>query len=383
MNRLTLLILLVALLTACGPQADASDTELTTETTDTLTIPGRWTAERANAYYADYPYPVGANYNPRTAINQLDWWQAEYFDTVVIAEELGWAADLGYTSMRVYLHDIAYEKDSAGLLNRMEQYLDLADRRGISTMFVLFDAVWNPEARAGVQPDPVPRRHNSGWVQSPTVERLRDRSQWPLLRTYVQTVLRHFDGDRRVFAWDLYNEPDNTMPHRFPAEPADKKDLTYPLLVEVHRWARAVNPSQPLTTGVWAGRENEPYRKDRFHDFQLANADIVTFHHYGPEPLLDERLDYLRAYGRPLVCTEYVARGNGSTFQSDLTRFVAAGVGAYQWGLVAGKTNTIYPWNSWDSTYVAEPDLWHHDLLRPDGSAYRAEEVDLLGKLLR
>jgi hypothetical protein len=50
-------------------------------------------------------------------------------------------------------------------------------------------------------------------------------------------------------------------------------------------------------------------------------------------------------------------------------------VGAYNWGFVSGKTQTIYPWDSWTKTYTAEPPLWFHDIFRADGTPYDAKEV--------
>lgn len=350
---------------------------------DTLTIDGRWEVERAQAYYAERPRPLGANFNNRDAINQLEMWQAKTFNPDQIDEELGWAAAIGMNSMRVYLHNLVWEQDSTGYLARLEQYLDIADKHGISTTFVLFDAVWNPVANLGEQPEPRPRVHNSGWVQSPPSRQLMNGDRYYRYgKDYVQGIIRHFRDDGRIFMWDLYNEPDNDNFGKFPNEPKNKAEFVYPLLVNTFRWAREVAPSQPLTAGVWFGplfndvEANKPL--NRFNAFQLANSDLISYHHYRDSSHHRKVLERLSTYDRPLVCTEYIARTNGSTFATTLPILQEFEVGGYNWGLVSGKTNTIYPWVSWDSTFTAEPHLWHHDVFYADGTPYDPTEVALL-----
>ena len=358
--------------------------EATEATFDTSTVPGRWTNQRAQAYYDARPWPVGANYNNRGAINQLEMWQAETFDTAQIDEELGWAANIGMNSMRVYLHNLLWEQDSLGFLERIDQYLTIADRHGISTVFVLFDSVWNPESELGPQPAPRPHVHNSGWVQSPPRRQLTgDRSHFPQFEAYVKGILRHVDGDERVYLIDLYNEPDNNNFGKFPDEDAeDKRRRVFPLLRASFGWGREVAPSQPLTAGVWIGNLADPARLSPFNAFQLNNSDIITFHSYGKvEQLKDGYLSSLARYDRPIVCTEYMARTAGSTFADYLPVFKARRIGAYNWGLVSGKSQTIYPWASWDSTFTAEPDPWFHDVLHPDGQPYDAAETALIRRL--
>jgi hypothetical protein len=355
---------------------------------DTLTIEGRWEVERAQAYFTANPRPLGANYNNRDAINQLEMWQAETFNPAQIDEELGWAANIGMNSMRVYLHNLVWEQDSSGYLERLEQYLDIADKHGISTTFVLFDAVWDPVANLGEQPEPRPRVHNSGWVQSPPSRQLMNGDRYYRKgKEYVQGILRHFRDDDRVYMWDLYNEPDNDNFGKFPNEPENKADFVYPLLVNTFRWAREVDPSQPLTAGVWFGplfnevTANKPL--NRFNAFQLANSDLISYHHYRDSSHHRKVLKRLVQYNRPLVCTEYIARTHGSTFATTLPILQEYKVGAYNWGLVSGKTNTIYPWASWDSTFTAEPHLWHHDVFYPDGRPYAEEEIRLIGEAVQ
>ncbi len=349
------------------------------------TVGERWSKEKAWQGYEQNGWLVGANYNLNNAINQLEFWQAETFDPQRIDLELGWADDIGFNSMRVYLHDIAWETDPEGFLDRVDTYLEIAHSHNISTMLVLFDAVWNPVAKPGKQPDPIPHTHNSGWIQSPTAQRLQDKTQYPLLEEYVKAVITRFANDPRVVAWDLYNEPDNTNNDRFTdTEAPNKTDHTYNLMVKTFQWAREINPSQPLTVGVWQNDwAEDKVHENRFNVFQLENSDIISFHDYGNMENFIRKVESLKRFNRPIVCTEYMARENKSTFQEKLPYMKQEGVSAYNWGLVSGKTQTIYPWRSWRETFTDEPDLWFHDVFHPDGTPYDQEEVELIRELTR
>ncbi|MFN5851742.1 MAG: hypothetical protein ACK44Q_07985, partial [Pirellulaceae bacterium] len=142
-------------------------------------------------------------------------------------------------------------------------------------------------------------------------------------------------------------------------------------------WVRQVAPSQPLTSGVWRDSENIQ-QLDDCKKIQLAHSDVISFHCYGDAASMDRCIDRLAIFGRPLLCTEFMARPNGSLFAPHLERMKASKVAAYCWGFVSGKSQTIYPWDSWEKKYQTEPPVWFHDVLRADGSAYRKEETDYI-----
>ncbi|MEI9865527.1 MAG: hypothetical protein WDN00_13470 [Limisphaerales bacterium] len=95
-----------------------------------------WSTEKANAWYAGRPWIVGCNFTPSTAINQLEMWQADTFDPVTIDRELGWAQSIGFTSVRVFLHNLLWQQDAKGFLKRMDQFLDIAHQHHIGVTFV-------------------------------------------------------------------------------------------------------------------------------------------------------------------------------------------------------------------------------------------------------
>jgi hypothetical protein len=343
------------------------------------TIPGRWSTENANEWYAQQPWLVGCNFTPSTAINQLEMWQADTFDPETIDRELGWAAAMGMNTVHVYLHDMLWQQDREGFLQRVDQFLTIADKHGIKTMFVLFDSCWNSFPKLGKQPDPKPHVHNSGWVQSPHIDTLKDITKHKTLEPYVKGVVGRFKDDQRILAWDLYNEPGNGNSSDG-MRSRRKQAVCLALLEHTFEWARKVKPSQPLTTGLWTGEWVGP-KTSRLTEFILANSDVISFHSYHDLPRTIERVGSIKPFGRPLLCTEYLARASGSKFETHLPYFKKNKIAAYNWGFVAGKIQTQYPWSSWQKKFTAEPEVWHHDILRPDGTPHMKSEVELIKSL--
>ena len=343
---------------------------------------GHWAAGKANQWYARQPWLVGSNYITSTAINELEMWQADTFDLPTIDRELGWAQGLGINTMRVFLHNLLWQQDAQGFLHRMDQFVEVGDKHHIRVTFVLLDSVWDPRPHLGKQPAPKPHVHNSGWVQAPGADILKDESRWNSeLKPYIVGVLTHFRDDRRVLLWDLMNEPDNQNDVYKTTELADKPMRAMRLLKEEWGWAREVNPLQPLTSGVWQGDWENDAALSEMSRFQLQNSDVITFHSYEPPQVMKRRIDSLRRFGRPVVCTEYMARPRGSTFATILPLLKKEHVGAYNWGFVNGKSQTIYPWDSWEKSYAGEPALWFHDIFRQDSTPYDAKEVELIRQL--
>jgi hypothetical protein len=344
---------------------------------------GRWTPAEAKAWYDKQPWTLGSNYVPANAINELEMWQADTFDAARIDLELGWAQKLGMNTMRVFLHDLLWQQDPAGFKQRIDRFLTIAARHNIKPIFVLFDSCWDPEPKLGPQRPPIPGVHNSGWVQSPGVA-MTDPSQYPRLEQYVKDIVGSFGKDNRVLAWDVWNEPDNPGGGNYdPKEPKDKVALVAKLLPQVFTWARSASPVQPLTSGVWHDDDwSDPSRLNAVERTQLEQSDVISFHNYGWPEEFAGRVQQLKGYGRPLICTEYMARGAGSTIDGVLPLAKKLDVGMVNWGFVEGKSQTIMPWDSWLRPYTQQPPtLWFHDLLHGDGTPYRQREAEILRAL--
>lgn len=341
----------------------------------------RWSPERANRWYQAQGWPVGANYITSNAINQLEMFQADTFDPARTDAELAWARCNGLNTVRVFLHDLLWAQDYRGFQARLGQFVDIAARHDIKPLFVLFDSCWDPHPQAGPQRAPRPGVHNSGWVQSPGAQRLDDRDYAHTLRGYVTGVLTQFRNDERILGWDLWNEPDNPSRSYRSVERTDKLNLVADLLPQVFAWARSVDPCQPLTSGVWDGEWADPGRRSVISGIQLDNSDVITFHSYAEPGEFERRIGELTPQGRPILCTEYMARPLGSTIQGILPIAKRYNVGAFNWGLVAGKTQTYFPWDSWEHPYATMPKEWFHDMLGLDGRPFREAEVQTIRQL--
>jgi hypothetical protein len=331
----------------------------------------RWPAEKANQWYAKLPWVVGCNYIPSTAINQIETWQAESFDSKTIDRELGFAEGIGFNTVRVFAHDLVWEADPEGFKRRVKEFLEICQKHHIRAIFTFFTNGcygFEGEPRLGKQPDPVPGVHNSGWVQSPGAAIVNDPTKWGRLEKYVKDVVGAFAQDDRILMWSLYNEPENRK----------KGANSLPLMRGVFAWARSMNPSQPLTSPIW----QLPASKGTALDivcFLGENCDVMSFHCYQGPKDMQRFVDLLKAFNRPIVCTEYMGRPT-STFQTILPILQKERVGAVSFGLVAGKMNTCFPWNSKPGS--PEPKVWFHDIFRPDGTPYDPEETALIKKLV-
>lgn len=348
----------------------------------------RWSAERANAWYAEQPWLVGCNYVPSSAINQLEMWGGATFDAEANERELGWAAGLGMNTVRVYLHDLVWRDDEAGFTDRIERFLDIAHGHGIRPLLVVFDDCWY-EPEIGV-PEPRPGLHNSGWLRSPGRKALEDRSEWGRLEDYVRGLIDAFGRDERVLGWDVYNEVRNEyLPIMSKPQPqrgvgmaatAARQRLgrrhSDELLEAAFGWARAQAPTQPLTAGVY-------YPFEELNEKLTSLSDVISFHCYTTVAELEEQVAELRKHDRPLMCTEWMSRQAESTPERFLPVFEREKIACYNWGLVDGKTQTKFSWQDRpgkDGSF-SEPDPWFHDLLRPDGAPYRQQEARLFREL--
>lgn len=326
-----------------------------------------WNEQKANEWYKGWGWLRGADYIPSTAINQLEMWQDDTFDPITIDHELGLAEDIGFNSMRVYLHHLAWQVDSSGFKKRIKEYLNISDKHGISTLFVFFDDCWNTTYQTGIQPEPKLGIHNSGWVCDPGDSIHINPEMITTLEKYVKDILTTFADDKRIVLWDLYNEPGNS----------GYGNKSLPLVEKVFSWGREINPSQPLSMGIWNWNLKE------LSDFQIKNSDVITYHNYGDTINHKRFIDKLRTLSqKPLICTEYMARTRNSLFKDIMPILKRENIGAYNWGLVDGKTNTKYAWDT-PMPNGTEPELWFHDIFKKDGTAYNQEEIDLIKSLTK
>ena len=348
---------------------------------------GVWSSAKATDWYRQQPWLAGCNYLPVTAINQLEMWQAESFDTVTIDKELALAESIGFNTLRVFLHDKLWEQDANGFVQRINTFLRICSRHHIRPMLVFFDSCWDPFPQLGKQHDPIPGLHNSGWVQSPGAEVLTDSTQYGNLKQYVKGIIHAFKNDKRILCWDMWNEPDNTNGNSYhDKEPKNKVAIVVHLLPEVFKWARTENPSQPLTSGLWTWWDRG-WNKDSSKNLsvteklQLQNSDVITFHCYNDSATFRRELKNLLTRGRPVFCSEYMARGEKSTVITIMPVAKSLHCGVINWGFADGKEQTKFPWDSWDKRYTSDPPLWHHIFFDANYRPYKQEEIDFIKRM--
>jgi hypothetical protein len=333
----------------------------------------RWSKERINAYFENLPWLVGCNYIPANAINQLEMFQADSFDPARIDLELGWVEGLGFNTLRVYLHYLLWEQDRDGFIGRLQQFLGICEKHKMKVLLVLFDDCWNQEPAIGKQPEPKPSVHNSGWAASPGRHRVLEGKYHSQVLAYVKDILNAFKGDTRIWGWDLYNEPGNS----------NMGLDTLPLLIKTFRTARAVDPTQPISAGIWIWNKSK-WKMKRvwkiFYELQYNVSDFISFHNYSDQKSLSTQISAMKKADRPVVCTEYMSRPS-SRFETHLPIFKQAGVHAINWGLVDGKTQTKFKWGTPEG--APEPELWFHEIFHFDGTPYIAKEVEFIRKILK
>lgn len=355
----------------------------------------RWSAEQATVWAESKPWRCGFNYLPSSAVNFLDMWRGETFDPATIERELGWASEIGFNALRTNLHFLDWRHDADGLRGRIDRFLDIAAAARLSVMLCLFDdcefsgepAIW------GSQPPPRNGVHNGRAIGSPGRSIVRDRARRGELRDYLQDVVSTFGADPRVAIWDLYNEPGNRMifepgaqrDHDLALEP-DSLDL----MRRSFEWARECAPSQPLTVAPWRLNpvvgDGAPSYWHPIDAEAIELSDVVSFHAYCSLDRLKRVTDELAATGRPLLCTEWLARPIGSRIEEQLPFFAERRIGAYQWGLVRGLSQTHLPWPGIGLDALpedADPPVWFQDLLREDGEPHSDAEVKLISEAVR
>ena len=372
MLKLASLAFAISLLTGC---ACINEKQCDRKNEKTLKTNQVWSHKKAQAWGEKQNWIIGCNFLPSNAINQLEMWQKDTFSPKVIDKELGYAESIGFNTLRVYLHDIPYFQDKTGFITRIDKFLDICAKHNMKVMFVFFDDCWHPYPKAGKQPEPIKGIHNSGWVQSPGIEILADSKKCDKLKPYVIDILEKYKNDKRVLLWDLYNEPTNRNIASYDKiELKNKGKYSLDLLKKVFMWAREVNLSQPVTSCYWNGFGGG------LGDFLKTHIDVISFHNYSNAAKIIKDIKYLKQFNRPIICSEYMARPE-STFLTITPILKRENIGAINWGLVSGKSGTIYPWKSWKKAFTKEADPWFHDIFRANGTPYSQKEINLLKKL--
>ena len=322
----------------------------------------KWTTRRREEWYSSVPWTVGANYVPSDAVNDIEMWRSETFNPGLIRRELRLARLCGLNSVRVFLSYAVWKAEGETMEKHFDEFLSISADEGLSVMPVMFDDCafdFGADPVYGPQPDPVPGVHNSRWVPSPGFG-LTDIDE---CAGYISSIIGQHRGDPRIIAWDLYNEAGNT----------DRREKSLPLLRKAFLWARLASPSQPLTACLWNyGEDFSAMNKEI-----ISLSDVLSLHAYSD---LDATKKLIRQFeGQPILITEWMHRPLGSEITTHIPFFKENRISVWQWGLVKGKTQTNLSWSTMNGgTPDPEPSVWQHDLLYPDGTPYREDEIKIL-----
>ncbi len=342
---------ILCFLSSCGPEPS---------------VRKQWTPEQAWEWYKMQPWLCGLNYIPATCINSMEMWQEETFDLAYMDKELTLAEDIGFNCLRVFVNYLAWEMDSDGIKERMDQFMEICKNHEMRVMWCLFDDCAfgdMVDPVAGIQPGMVDGWYAYGWTPSPGHSMVYDTTSYARLETYVKDVIGYFRNDERVLLWDVYNEPKR----------ADKFPEDDPLLARVMKWTWAANPVQPITTSFWGwSLDNSENTRNKLI---AGYNDISGFHTYSDSAETAKHVRELKQYyNRPVIVTEWLNRPIGSRPETHLPIFLEERIGCIHWGLVNGKTQTHYPWGHKTGDAEPEPGMWQHDLFHKDFTAYSIEE---------
>ncbi len=322
----------------------------------------QWSTDKAWKWYRQNSWICGFNYIPANAINYTAMWDKTSFSPDLIDKELALAESVGFNTLRVVLQFAVWENDPLYFRETLARFLAICTKHKIKVMPAFFDdCVFgeNTEPSLGKQPEPVEGWYAWAWSPSPGHSLVTDSTTHYRLEKYVKDVMQTFRNDQAILAWDLYNEPTNSgLGHK-----------SLPLVRSVFKWAREINPVQPVTIGYWNGDKV-------LDDIIFENSDIITFHSYSSKEEVENLINTLKLHKRPVICTEWLNRPMGSTVESVLPVFFKENVGCLHWGLVNGKTQTHLPWGHRPADLPFNH-IWQHDLYTTDYKIYSPYEIKL------
>ena len=351
----------------------------------------RWTKEEAWKWYEAYPWIRGCNYMSADSANRVDQWQSLGFEERMktTEEEFRLARETGFNSIRVLIEYVVWKEEHDGFLERFDRYLDLAAKYGLSVMVVLANdgmPAKGPDYKLPyIGEQTYDWGYHGGRKHSPHAVQTEPAPHFylddPVTREdyfrMVSEIVRLHRTDERIIVWDVYNE----------AGHSNRKEISIPNVKRMFELVRAEDPVQPLTACV-CPRRDEARELPEIEKICLENSDVISYHFYHNFQRHAEILKHLKAYGRPLFCTEWLCRCFHNNVADLFPLFYMEGIACYNWGFVAGKYQTYEPWElvwtnvengTYDDVHV-DFTKWFHDLYRPNHRPYDPEEIGIIQK---
>lgn len=343
----------------------------------------RWSEEKAWKWYNARPWIRGCNYMSSDCCNRVDQWQELGFEErlLTVDRELALAASIGFNSIRLIMQFEVWDQEHDGFMERLERYLAVAHKHGISCMICFANDCSVPRERyvaprlgkqkvdlgyhGGIKNSP----HN-GVQKGPGYTVLDDPVLAERFFTMVREIISRYRDDSRVIIWDLINEPGA----------GNRCEISGPNVDKLFAVAREIDPSQPLTSCLWTSDiPNIAPSEER----ALVQSDIISFHCYRDYPTMVRIIAALKKHGRPIINTEWLHRIYGQEVREIFPLFFLEKIGCYNWGFVAGLTQTYEPWETvWNMSEEKREALdmtkWQHDLFRPSLRPYDPREIKLI-----
>lgn len=350
----------------------------------------KWSIEAINRWYDAQPWTTGINFYPSTAINQAEIWQEHDHERMFtdIGKELSLAKSIGFTSLRTIFPFELWRVSPEVYFRHVDEFLALCDVFGLSVMPVLFDdccvvkELYQP-MQFGKQPDPVPGYFGGSPITcfETTSEMGYNVTDEPgmeeVVECYIRELMEHYRSDKRVYAWNVWNEPGNS----------NRRSRSLAMMRNVFDWLRKYDVSQPLTADVFAAAcdfPDEYLRAPRTGtEIELAAidlSDVISYHYYGDYLHMRQYIECLRIYQRPLLCTEWLHRPMRSFIQTHLPLLKRERVGSYFFGFVNGKMQFNEPWEYLKVRKDMDLTLWMHDIYHKDFTPYDPEEIAVITK---
>lgn len=349
----------------------------------------RWSKERIWDWYNERPWMRGCNYMSADCANRVDQWQAlgfeERFKTT--EEELKLMQETGFNTVRLILEYVVWKEEHDGFMQRFDRYLSLCAKYGISCMIVLANDCMPPKTELWIEPYVGEQTYDWGYHGGKKHSQHSTMHQGPAPHFYlddpekradyfkmVEEIVTKYKEDERICIWDVYNEPGNSR----------RQDITLPNLKRLFELVRKINPSQPLTTGLFKIKGDENIPLNEIEQYALDNSDIISYHFYRDYNEHVKIIKRLKNEGRPILNTEWLGRCFGNDIFSLFPLFYLEKIGCWNWGFVAGKYQTYEPWEGTWQQYeqgtATEVDFtkWFHDLYRPNHRPYDPKEIELI-----
>ncbi len=345
----------------------------------------KWTKEKIWDWYNSRPWMRGCNYIPADCCNRIEMWQALDFEKHLetMEQEFALMQSVGYNSIRVILEYIVYEGEHDSFMERFERFLSLADKYGISVMVCFGNDCTVPKNSGERTPRLGPQEYDIGYHGGKKISphgSNPDKVGYSLLDEpesaegffrMVREIVTKYAGDERICIWDLFNEPGAN----------NRGEISVPHVRKIFETARECNPCQPLTSGTWHTPAPGPYDATPAEYAALELSDIISFHCYGGMDQNVERIHACRKWGRPMLNTEWLNRCSHNNVNIFFPLYYLEKIGCWNWGFVAGKTQTYEPWESYwrelENNPGADLDItkWQHDLFRPNLRPYDPMEI--------